>query len=190
MYIDLFVLFVFLFTTLIGFYRGFTKEIFGLLSLAGAIVISTTSNRWIVSGFLESTENQILVSTAVYVVTFVISIIVLNMIMFFIARLLNTENHSILDRIFGGIIGFIKAYAFCLFIYFVIYGFTAVLKPDFEDDKNIENVEEITPEWLKNSKSYPIFYESIVKLDHLVRRFSKTDNASVKTAETITIEKT
>ena len=176
MYMDIFVLFVFLFTTFVGLYRGFTREVLGLLSLAGSVIVSTSSNKWFLSNVLSSMKNQVIASGILYVVTFVISIIIFNIITNYLNRLLTNENHSLFDRIFGGLIGFLKAYIFCLFIYFVIYSFTAVLNPDFDDDTNIENIREITPPWLKNSKSYPIFFESILKLDDLIKNFTSDKN--------------
>ena len=48
-----------------------------------------------------------------------------------------------------------------------------MLNPDFDDDSRVENIETITPDWLKDSKSYPIFYNSITKLDLLIKKISK-----------------
>jgi uncharacterized membrane protein required for colicin V production len=173
---DLFVLFIFLLMIGVGLYRGFAREVLGFFSLICAISLSVISNKWIMVNILSSMANQLIASVVTYIITFIFFIIIFNIIAKYIAKLVRNDENSVLDRFFGGVIGFVKGYTFCLFIYFLIYSFNSVLNPDFNDDNKIENVEEVTPDWLKNSKSYPIFYTSIVKLDYLMQKMSKKTN--------------
>ena len=82
------------------------------------------------------------------------------------------QSDSLMDRFFGGVIGFIKAFLFCFFLYFIIFSFGAFLKPDFDKNNKIENVKEIAPEWLKNSRTFPVFFSLIIRLDHIINKFN------------------
>jgi hypothetical protein len=92
----------------------------------------------------------------------------------YILGLFVAQSDSLMDRFFGGVIGFVKAYLFCFFIYFIIFSFSAVLKPDFDKDNKIEDVKEIAPEWLKNSRTFPVFFGSIIRLDHIIKKFNSS----------------
>jgi len=128
-----------------GLYRGFIKEILGLFSLSCSLFLSVICNKWIIDNVFHSIENHFIVSIAVYCVTFMFFIIIFNIIMRYILGLLVAQSDSLMDRFFGGVIGFVKAYLFCFFIYFIIFSFTAVLKPDFNKESKITDIKEITP---------------------------------------------
>jgi membrane protein required for colicin V production len=154
-----------------GFYRGFIKEILGLFSLSFSLFLSVVCNKWIVENVFHSVENSFVISIVVYCITFMFFIIIFSIIVKCILRLLVDQSDSLMDRFFGGVIGFVKAYLFCFFIYFVIFSFTVVLKPDLNENNKIEDIKDVSPEWLRDSKTFPIFYNSIIRLDHLIKKF-------------------
>ena len=172
---DLFIILIFLLMIGFGLYRGFIKEILGLFSLSCSLFLSVICNKWIIDNVFHSIENRFIVSIAVYCVTFMFFIIIFNIIMRYILGLFVAQSDSLMDRFFGGVIGFVKAYLFCFFIYFIIFSFSAVLKPDFDKENKIEDVKEIAPEWLKNSRTFPVFFSSIIRLDHIIKKFNSSD---------------
>ncbi len=174
--IDLFIILVFLLLVGIGLYRGFIKEILGLFGFVSAISLSVVVNKWIVTNILNYNNDQGLSSIIAYVVSFFFFLIVFGIIISLILRFIKTDDTSIGDRIFGGIIGFLKAYLLCLLFYFVIYAFNSTLKPDLNENDNIREVENLTPGWLKDSKTYPFFFNSVIKMDDILKKLLNDSN--------------
>jgi membrane protein required for colicin V production len=172
---DFFVIFLFALLIGLGIYRGFVREIFGLFTLSASIGLSIVVGKWIAMNFFDLTEeNNLLVSIGCYSLTFMFFIIFFSIIFKYVLKLISNDSSSIIDKIFGGVIGFVKAYLICFFLYFTIFSFTLVLKPDFKKTDNIEDIKEISPDWLKKSKTYNIFFNSIVTFDHLIKKLKQS----------------
>jgi membrane protein required for colicin V production len=168
--IDVFIIIIFFLMLCLGLYRGFVKEALGLLGLTGSILLSILFNDWIVNNLINYDNDRFLSSAIGYVLSFLFFSIIFSLLISLIVKIFKKEESSIADRLFGGIVGFIKAYLFCLLFYFVIYGFNSTLKPELNEKDDIKQIELITPEWLKNSKTYPFFYHSVLKLDDILKK--------------------
>jgi membrane protein required for colicin V production len=154
----------------VGLYRGFVKEILGLIGLVASISLAIVSNRWIVDHLLNYDNDQFLSSTLAYILSFLFFSIIFGIIISLILRVFKRGEISISDRLLGAIIGGVKAYLLCLLFYFVIYGFNSTLKPELSEKDDIRKIGTITPDWLKDSKTYPFFYNSVLKLDDLLKK--------------------
>lgn len=167
--VDIFVIIIFVLMIGIGLYRGFLKEILGLFGLISSIALSVLCNKWIVDNVINYNNDPFLSSVIAYIISFLFFSILFSLFINLVLRFMSSEKCSIGDKFFGGVIGFIKAYLICLLFYFIVYGFNSTLKPELSEYDNIREVETITPDWLKNSKTYPFFYKSVLKLDEMLR---------------------
>lgn len=167
---DFIIIFILILITGIGIYRGFVKEILGLFCFAGAIFLSIISNQWIIKNLLISIEDKYVASTIAYIAGFIIFALLIALINFFIIKLLKITKISFIDRFFGGLFGLLKGYIICVLIFFTIYSFNSIIVKDFEKN-DLKNSEQNTPHFLKDSKTYKIFYNSMLQLDHIIKEF-------------------
>ena len=183
--IDLFILLIFIFMICWGLYRGFIKEILSFCGLVASIMLSIACNKWIIENFINYDNDRFLSSTIAYVLSFLFFSILFSALFFLILKIFKKEESSVSDRLLGGLIGATKAYLLCLLFYFIVYGFNATLRPELNEKDDIRQIEIITPEWLKDSKTYSFFYNSVLKLDDLLRMFlnEKKEVISVNTSE-------
>ena len=168
--VDLFIIVVFILMLCLGLYRGFIKEMLGLLGLISAISLSALCNKWVVDNLLNYGNDPFLSSTLAYIVSFLFFSIIFGMIIALVVKFLKRGDTSISDRLLGAVIGGAKAYLLCLLFYFIVYGFNSTLQADLNEKDDVRKVETITPDWLKYSKTYPLFYHSVLKLDDLLKK--------------------
>lgn len=170
---DFIIIFILILVTGIGIYRGFIKEALGLFCFLGAIFLSIACNQWITHNLLASIEDPYISSTIAYIAGFIIFALIFALINLIIIKLLKIVKISPMDRLFGGLLGLLKGYIICLLIFFTIYSFNSIIVKDFEKN-DLSNSEQNNPKFLKESKTYKIFYNSMVKLDEFVKRYIKS----------------
>lgn len=186
---DLVFLFSIIILGLVGFIRGFFKEILGLISFVGAICLSIALNKTIVNKTLFMIEEPLISSTIAYILSFLILIFLLMIFNFIIIKIFKLENNSIFTKIFGGLVGIFKAYIFCLLIYFVVYSFVILTKNDeMETENNLQKMERILPKFFTKSKTFPLFFESIDKIDKLFQAFFGKNNLKIENKKKNSIE--
>ena len=168
--VDLFIIVVFILMLCLGLYRGFIKETLGLLGLISAISLSVLCNKWIVDNLLNYGNDTFLSSTLAYIVSFLFFSIIFGMIIALVVKFIKRGDTSISDRLLGAVVGGAKAYLLCLLFYFIVYGFNSTLQPDLNEKDDVRKIETITPDWLKYSKTYPLFYHSVLRLDDLLKK--------------------
>ena len=182
---DFIILFIFIFITSLSIYRGFTKEILSLLTFIGAICLSIISNKFVCKKIMMLVDEPLIASSVGYIASFLFFLLILAIINLVIIKIFKINHVSIIDRILGTVLGLIKSYIICLVIYFGIFTINSItykepsnqVKEDRLESENNKNnndndlieLEKFTPDYLKNSLSYPLFYFSIKKMDGLMR---------------------
>lgn len=186
-WVDIGILTFILLSGFIGFVRGFTREILGLLSWGGALVIGVTCGPFLSPFIAPYISSTLLVDVLSAVILFFISLLILVLLSQIFSRQIKGSLLAGLDRSFGFLFGLIRALLLLVLIYIILVFF---LKPD------------AWPLFLNQSRLFPIvgqisrftleilpdtsFFNSVKS--HLPLKITHTPQELLKTLSTLSPE--
>jgi len=107
--LDIIIVTITLTSTLVGFVRGITREIFSVLSIFIGIIGASRGYQDVLPIVRSKIQNEVLASIISFVVLFLIIVILVSLVGTVLCRIWRILHLSIFDRIFGGIFGLLRA---------------------------------------------------------------------------------
>jgi membrane protein required for colicin V production len=151
--LDIFVLSIVILSGLFAFARGFVKECLSIVSWTGAAIAALYATPYL-SPFAAKYVPSGAVVPAAAATAFLVTLIVLTIVTGAIARVVRRSSLSALDRTLGLIFGLMRG-ALLVGIGFMALSFALPANGS-------------RPDWLKDSKTAPLFAEATAELSHLV----------------------
>ncbi len=155
---DIIVIFVVILCVFVSFMRGALKELFGLMGMFLSILLTINhfdffKTNYMSMKYIESEFVANILSTISVFVIITTAIVIVNS---WIMYVLSPIRLGVVDRLSGIFIGVLKGILFSSILFFIIeiYYFTFYTKNESENS----DVENILPDWLTDSHSYPLFY--------------------------------
>lgn len=168
---DLVVIALLVILSTIGFFRGFVKEVLGFIAFIGSICLSIIFNKPIVNKMLFMIEEPLIASSVAYILSFLIFLFIWMLINCAIIKILNIKHNSFFNNIGGALIGIVKTYLICLLIYLSAYTFSLMNSENNLDEANPGQVKKNMPKFFSESKSFSFFFDSVEKLDQIIKIF-------------------
>ncbi|AHX04362.1 CvpA family protein [Ehrlichia japonica] len=150
--LDVTVIGIILLSVMIGLFRGFIKEIFGLFGICVSILLTMRYRDYFSSLYSKYVVSEIISEVLSTITVFILIIIVMIVVNGWIMNLLSSARCSVIDRFGGLLIGFMRGIVFAYFLFFIIETSCYALLPTTKEDK------EVLPDWFVNSYYYNIFY--------------------------------
>ncbi|KJV69157.1 CvpA family protein [Candidatus Neoehrlichia procyonis] len=152
--LDIAVILIILLCMLVGFFRGFIKEIFGIGGILASIILTANYHDYFSDVYSQRINSETVVSALSTITVFIsvtVFVIILNS---FLMYLLLPIRYNVLDRVAGLLVGIIKGIVFscCLFFIIETFYYTFLYSSSESDDRVI------LPEWFSGSYYYNIFY--------------------------------
>jgi len=126
--------------TIIGFWKGMVKQAFGLLGVIAGCILATRFYQPC-SKFLTST-NPGTAKVISFIAIFFACVLVVNLIGWGIGRLFTVSKLGFLNRIGGGLLGFLKG---CIIVSIAVIVLTAFLSKDSDLFKKSSTIKYILP---------------------------------------------
>jgi len=143
---DLTILGIIGFTTLIGLLRGFVKETFSIINLVLASIVAIYGEPLLSPIILKKINIPIVAELISNTFLFTTALIIISIAVSNIVKNLNKKIPKSINIPLGLFLGFIKGYLISVLIFVTV--FTAFGGKDIDED------EEIGPEWFYSSRSY------------------------------------
>lgn len=188
--LDIILLTIIFITTFIAFIRGFIYEVFSLLGIVIAIVL-TAHNFDILSTFFSTYIHSKILRTIVSIVLLYAGLIIVIMIFnIWLMHILAPLRKGAIDRFLGIILGIIKGCLYSLLLLFIIEVTYLTLTPRNIYKKYLTKYKmEERPLWLSSSKGYILFIKmhkdmsTLLPKDiyHDIEKFGHSITEKVKT---------
>ncbi|ABD44842.1 colicin V production family protein [Ehrlichia chaffeensis str. Heartland] len=182
--LDIAVIGIILLSVVIGLFRGFIKEIFGLCGICVSILLTMRYRSYFSGLYGQYVVSDIIseiLSTITVFILITVAIIVVNG---WIMHLLSSARCTVIDRFGGLLIGFIKGVVFSYFLFFIIETSCYALLPAAEKEDD-----EVLPTWFVNSYYYNIFYIFNTYVDEIMPESTHEKIQEVESAVQDILEK-
>ncbi|WP_395878067.1 CvpA family protein [Ehrlichia muris] len=174
---------IILLSVIIGLFRGFIKEIFGLFGVCVSILLTMRYRDYFSNLYNQYVASEIISEVLSAITVFILITIAMIVVNGWIMNLLSSARCSVIDRFGGLLIGFMKGIVFSYFLFFVIEtSCYALLSTEKED-------EEVLPAWFVNSYYYNIFYLFNTYIDGVVPESTHDKIQEVESAVQDILEK-
>jgi uncharacterized membrane protein required for colicin V production len=140
------------FFTTVALFRGFIRELLGLLGLTLAIVGTYMLTPLVTHLFLHQIPSYLVAQCVAAMSTLVTMVITSGIMCSTIASSLQPIRHGLFDTIMGGALGCIKGCAVCFVLYVVTLSVMPVLHPELGVEDEL-----VLPNWVAESRAYPVF---------------------------------
>lgn len=144
--LDLIIVLFMAFLVAKGIWKGFVKEIAGIVAVVAGVLVAFTYH-YSFSQVLEPYLGEKYLSIAAYVVLFLVTYIAAMLLGNLLDKILKTIMLGGINRLFGGLFGIIKA---VLWLTLLTYGYTTLQ----------EGVGFDHPDWITESMFYPFFIDA------------------------------
>ncbi|MEH0831758.1 CvpA family protein [Anaplasma bovis] len=155
MFLDIVVVAIVLFFVVLGFCRGFIKELLGIIGLVATFMLTSRHHDAFFDMYISRVGSGILAGILSGITVFVCVIICVMLINSFAIRILDPIRHNALDRMAGSIVGVMKSLALSYVLFCVIETFVYVFAPYPEGVTEIEEVR--LPAWFADTYVYNVF---------------------------------
>ena len=161
--LDIAVIGIILLSVVVGVFRGFIKEVFGLCGICVSILLTMRYH-----GYFSELYNQYVISEVIAgilstITVFILITVVIIIINGWIMHLLSSARCSVIDRFGGLLIGFMKGIVFSYFLFFIIETSCYALLPKSEKEDA-----DVLPAWFTDSYYYNVFYVFSTYIDEVV----------------------
>ena len=182
--LDVAVIGIILLSVIIGLFRGFIKEIFGLFGICISILLTMRYRDYFSNLYSKYVVSEIISGILSTITVFILIIIVMIVVNGWIMNLLSSARCSVIDRFGGFLIGFMKGIVFAYFLFFIIETSCYALLPTAKEEDR-----EILPTWFVNSYYYNIFYLFNTYVDGIVPESTHDKIQEVESAVQDILEK-
>lgn len=156
MFLDIAVIAIVLFFVILGFYRGFIKELLGIIGIVATFMLTSRHHDAFFDMYISRVGGSgILAGILSGITVFVCVMICVILINNFAIRILNPIRHNALDRMAGSLVGMMKSLALSYVLFCVIETFVYVFAPYPEGVTEIEEVR--LPAWFADTYVYNVF---------------------------------
>ncbi|CEI85084.1 CvpA family protein [Ehrlichia minasensis] len=151
-------------SVVIGVFRGFIKEIFGLCGICISVLLTIKYHGYFANLYSQYVVSDIISEILSTITVFILIIVAMMIINGWIMHLLSSVRCTIIDRFGGLLIGFIKGIVFSYFLFFIIETSCYALSVPKEGEEE----EEVLPSWFVNSYYYNVFYVFNTYVDDII----------------------
>lgn len=118
-YYDFFIILILILSIIIGFFRGFIKEIISLFFLLFSFFF-TERYFFIIEKYLFFINNILFIRFCSFLILFFLIIKIGKIIIFFINKIIKKNRFFIIDHVIGVIFGFFRGVFFIYFMFFLL----------------------------------------------------------------------
>ena len=184
--LDFIVLFIVILFVLIGILRGFIKEIFGLIGIVVAVIVTVCNHDALIQIF-KIEKNLVIFEVISTICVFIISFLIVILIQSWIIHALSPIRLRFFDRFLGCFAGAFKG---CMISYLLLVMLNMYYYSLYYDQhKKYDREDYYLPDWMRDSVSYSVFLPMDVFVNTLIpedvhqKIESFGDNFSTKAAE-------
>ena len=160
--LDIAVIGVILLSIVIGIFRGFIKEVFGLCGICISILLTMQYHDYFSGLYNQYVVSEIIAGILSTITVFILITVIIIIINGWVMHLLSSARCSVIDRFGGLLIGFMKGVVFSYFLFFIIETSCYALLPKAKED------EDVLPAWFLNSYYYNVFYVFNTYIDEVI----------------------
>ncbi|WDM85126.1 CvpA family protein [Ehrlichia sp. JZT12] len=160
--LDIAVIGVILLSVIIGVFRGFIKEVFGLCGICVSILLTMQYHDYFSNLYNQYVTSEVIAGILSTITVFILITVVIIIINGWVMHLLSSARCSVIDRFGGLLIGFMKGVVFCYFLFFIIETSCYALLPKAKEDENV------LPDWFLDSYYYNVFYVFNTYIDEVI----------------------
>lgn len=157
--LDIAVVLVVLLLMVLGFIRGFIKEMLGLAGLAISVGVTIARHDHFFDMFSTRVYSEVLAGLLSGGTVFILAITCAILVGSVVVRLLEPLRHSVLDKTAGSFVGIAKGLVIAYFLFFAMETLLYVFAPHPKglngDNDGEERIE--LPSWFVDTYSYGIF---------------------------------
>lgn len=146
------------FFTMIALFRGFVRELLGILGLVASVMATyylTPYGTMLLSQKIPSFFVSQFVSGSLILA---FSLILSGIVNGFLGDALHGIRHGFADTVLGGLLGFAKGCIVAFLLYTAVIFASPIMNPSMDLDD--EYSEAAVPTWLASSRTYPIFLQT------------------------------
>ena len=155
MFLDVAVVAIVLFFVILGFCRGFIKELLGIIGIVTTFMLTSRYHDAFVDMYISRIGSGILAGILSGITVFVCVMVCVILVNNFAIKILNPIRHNAIDRMAGSIVGMMKSLALSYVLFCVIETFVYVFAPYPEGITEIEEVR--LPAWFADTYVYNVF---------------------------------
>ncbi|MGN7618647.1 MAG: CvpA family protein [Ehrlichia sp.] len=147
---------------IIGVFRGFIKEIFGLCGICLSILVTMRCHDYFSGLYNQYVVSEVIAGILSAITVFILITVAIIIINGWIMHLLSSARCSVIDRFGGLLIGLVKGIVFSYFLFFIIETSCYALLPKPKEDEGV------LPAWFSESYYYSVFCVFNAYMDEII----------------------